>query len=254
MLNFDIEKTKLFISELELAEPEFSFLSEPELPLKLLEEGKKEGYVNLANLVSFVAGIGDSNKADVLNSVLLAQLAANKKFDRENDTQGWYKFYREVLENVGWVIQGFDFDKVNTAGGDFTVDKVVLEILAAIATGDELAVVQSTINALKSLSDGDDRLVLYESSSHSAQKGNFQISPVTESGGIVAMRILAFYFSTTQNVDRVLFFTYSSASAELYKSSQTINLNKDVYAQVRNDIIIKLGNKAKTFVRNLDIG
>jgi hypothetical protein len=247
MESLNLEQRKGFIADLELDEPSLNLFMRAELL------ASQAGFVALGSLVSFVAGVSEENQADVLNSTLLAQLAANKKFDRENDTENWYKFYRDVLENIGWVIQGFDFDKFSTSGGDFTVDRVVLDILAAIATSDELSTVLATINALRSLSDGDDRLVLFESSSHSSQKGNFQVAPVSEIGGLLTMKLSAFYFSTSQSVDRVLFFRYSSASANLYKGSQVINLNKDVYDQVRTDIVKKLGSKAKAFVRNLEI-
>lgn len=42
-----------------------------------------------------------------MNSTLLAQLAANKKFDRETDTANWYSEYANVLETVGWVVTSF---------------------------------------------------------------------------------------------------------------------------------------------------
>ena len=244
---FSVDQRKSFIAGLELDEPNGNLFSLREASTQ------KAGYVDLGSLVSFVAGVSEQSQADVLNSTLLAQLAANKAHDRENDTENWYKFYRNVLENVGWVLQEFTFDKFTTSAGDFTVDRVVLDILAAIATGDELASVLATINALKSLSDGDDRLVLYESSSHSASKGNFQIAPASESSNVVVLKIAAFYFSTSQSVDRVLFFRFSSASANIYKGSQVINLNRDVYSQVRSDIVAKLGSRAKAFVKNLDI-
>lgn len=243
---FNIERAKNFIAELELADTSEFFEK-----IEFAEPAK--GYVNLGSLVSFVAGIDGQDRSDVLNSTLLAQLAANKKFDRERDTENWYKFYRNVLENIGWVIQDFAFTKFNTSAGDFTVDKVILEILSAIATGNELTVVAATIEALRSLSNDDGRIVLFESSSHSSRTGNFQIIPVTNSNGQILMRIAGFFFSTTQDVDKVLFFRYSTASAELYQGTQSVNLNKDIYNQVRQDIISKLGDRAEKFVRDLEI-
>jgi hypothetical protein len=55
------------------------------------------GYVDAGSLISFVAGVSAENRADILNSTLLAQLAANKQYNREQQTQEWYGMYREVL-------------------------------------------------------------------------------------------------------------------------------------------------------------
>jgi hypothetical protein len=61
--------------------------------------------VDAASLVTFIDGVSGQQNEDVLNSTLLAQLAANRKHHRERDTPGWYDFYCTVLEQVGWVSQ-----------------------------------------------------------------------------------------------------------------------------------------------------
>ena len=45
----------------------------------------------------------------MLNSTLFAQLAANKKHDRQNETTEWYNYYKYVLETVGWNVQSFEY-------------------------------------------------------------------------------------------------------------------------------------------------
>jgi len=218
-----------------------------------LKDDQKAGYVADGSLVSFVAGLAAAHKSDVLNSTLLAQLAANKKYDREKDTKEWYGFYRTVLENVGWVAQAFNFQKYHASGSTFTVDKVVVEILAAIATENEIAVVTETMNALKALSSGSGPLVLWDSSSHSASSGNFQIATCVESDSNVVMKNGSFYFSTSQSTSRFLWFSYSSSDMDLYKAGQSMTLNEDVYSQVRQQVIDKLGDRAQQFVADLDI-
>lgn len=218
------------------------------------DPAKPSGFVNSGSLVSFVAGVSPQNQADVLNSTLLAQLAANKKFDREKNTTDWYAYYRNVLENVGWVVQAFQFDKYNVGGASVTVDKIVLDVLAAIATGNDLAVITTTLNAVKNLSkSNDNRIVLFDHASHGASNGNFQISSCAESGGQVAMKIGAFYFSSNQNVERFLWFNFSSSNSTIYKGAQDMTLNGKVFEQARTTVVTKLGDNAKNFVANLDI-
>ena len=48
-------------------------------------------------------------QSDVINSTLLAQLAANKQYDRQNNVDQWYGYYKTVLEQVGWTVQNFEW-------------------------------------------------------------------------------------------------------------------------------------------------
>jgi len=210
--------------------------------------------VDAAAVVSFVDGVSGQHKADVLNSVLLAQLAANKKYNRETDTANWYTFYRSVLEYVGWVVPAFSFSRFSTDGARFTVDGVVVKLLQAIASEQEIAVIRSAIDALKALQDRDGRVVLFETQSHSAALGNFQISTVGESAdGTVVMKIGAFYFGTTETVTRVLWFNFPRSGTRMYQAAQTMTLDDDVYVRVRQIIVDKLGDRAVSFIQDLDI-
>ena len=251
------EETVAFIESLELADsrhvnfPEITALTA--LDASKDSAGKESGFVDAGSLVSFVSGVSEQSQADVLNSTLLAQLAANKKYDREQEAREWYKFYINVLENIGWVLQGFTFTKYQGAGGSLTCEKAVIDILSAVATGDQQAVVAATIDALKNLSSRDNRVVLFERESHNLHQGNFQISSAQESGGVVSMATAAMELNSNEKITKVLFFSWETATTDLYYGSQMINLNLDVYDQIRGDIVKKLGDKAKKFIADLEI-
>lgn len=241
-----------FIDSLELEEPPPDILGLEAAPVETADK-TKAGYVNDGSLISFVAGMSAQNKSDVLNSTLLAQLAANKKFDREKKPQDWYGFYKYVLENVGWVLADFKFDKFSAGGATFSVDEVVLKVLAAIATKNDIAVVMETVEALKSLSDKDRRVVLFDSATHSSSNGNFQIAATAESDDVAVMKLGAFYFTTSQTVTRLLWMKFSNTQARFYQGGQTCNLNSEVYAKVRKQVSDKLGDKAVKFIAELPI-
>lgn len=241
-----------FIKNLELAEPKKELKSLTKLKLTVTDNDEA-AYVDAGSLVSFVAGVSQQHKSDGLNSTLLAQLAANKKFDREQNPVEWYKFYVNVLENIGWVIQQWDFTRFKASGSTFTVESVIADVLAAIATGDDKKIVEETINAVKALDKGDGRLVIWDQNSTSLNKGNFQISACSESDGVLVMKLGAFHFNTSETVTGVLWFQFSTSNTEFFKGGQTVNLNEEVYAQVREAVLTKLGKNAQDFVGNLDI-
>jgi hypothetical protein len=240
------------IDQLEIADRDMvhagrAFTSPPELP------ELPTGFVDKGSLVCFVAGVSTQAQSDVLNSTLLAQLVADKKFDREKAVDQWYKEYTTVLGRIGWVVQGFEFERYEASAVKFTMDEVVLEIAAAALTSQGAAVVAATLDALRKLPKSDGRLSLFDMASHSAGRGNFQISVCTEADGAVAMQNMAFTFETSDNVTQVLFFQFSSQNTRFHKAAQAQTLNSALYAQYRESIVAKLGKSVTDFIADLDI-
>ena len=122
---------KKFVDSLELED-----LSDLPSNTVTLSDGKKQGLVDAGSLVSFTANLTGQQKQDVLYSTLLAQLAANKKYSRFNDTKQWYEFYNNVLEKVGWVMQNYHFDEYKSHQADFKISQVTLELLSAFVGGE----------------------------------------------------------------------------------------------------------------------
>ncbi|CAH3015902.1 unnamed protein product, partial [Porites evermanni] len=214
--------------------------------------GKDQRYVADGSLASFVKNLTGQQKQDVLNSTLLAQLAASKKFDRQKETTKWYDFYKYVLENVGWVIQSFQFQDYQTSNSSFKLSEVTLEILGALVEPEAeiMKVVKATIDSLAKSKRG---IALFDSGSTSGRDGNFQIMPCTlDQSQQITLALMAFKFNAHNYEDDFFFFTWGSGHIELHYATQTCTLNEDVYSQVRQDIIKKLGKRAHTFVENLD--
>jgi hypothetical protein len=249
----DVTQRADFIDSLELEDVPSEIAALEATPVEIADDAKA-GYVNAGSLVSFVAGMTAQNKSDVLNSTLLAQLAANKKFKREEQPREWYEFYREVLERgCGWVVPAWKFAEFKAEGATFSVDEVVLKILKAFATQNDIAVVMETVEALKSLADKDRRLVLFERTTHTSRNGNFQIAASAESDGVAVMKIGSFYFTTSQTVTRILWMEFKGTDTSLYQAGQTCELNSEVYAKVREAVVRKLGDNAYKFIAEIEI-
>ena len=65
------------------------------------------GFADAGSIVCFSSEhvINVQQKKDVLNSILLSQLAANERYNRFTDPSDWYAFYRKVASQIGWVTQ-----------------------------------------------------------------------------------------------------------------------------------------------------
>lgn len=244
------------VQNLELATPEQAHVGR-DFPTRLAvtpeDISKPAAFVDKGSVVCFVAGVSQQNRSDVLNSTLLAQLAADKQYDRETDVMNWYKYYSRILSKIGWVLSGYNWEERKASTTSFTMDEAVLEIAAAALTGPEGAVVTAAMTAMKSLPKKDNRLTLFNHASSSDKAGNFQITACTETDGAVAMKTMAFYYDAQSSNTDVLFFSYSTASTTLTRSVQTQALDSDVYGTVRSAVLSKLGDNAKNFVLDLDI-
>jgi len=243
-----LEERIAFLENLELATPDLMKVS---TPLDKAED--VSACVDAGSLITFSGGVSKQDQADVKNSCLLAQLAADKKFNREEQTEQWYQFYAKVLEYAGWVIRSFRFEKLSSEHADFEASAIMLEILGAVCTGDEMLAIKATVHALRQLAHDDYRIRIFESCSHSQRMGNFQHSSCFLKDGSVTMNLGACYFSTTQHISRLLFTKFSFSDIKAYQGAQTVELDMDVYDQVRQQIIKKLGDRAHDFIGDLDI-
>ena len=111
------------------------------------------------------------------------------------------------------------------------MDEAVLEIIASLATGNEVAVLTATLDAMRKLSNDDKRIVLFDTHGSQSSYGNFQVYPCSQSpNGDVSLTLGTFYFKGTQKDTNFLFFHWSSSSTKLYKGLQKAVLNTEVYA------------------------
>ena len=238
-----------FVRSLELEPYSSGFLGDGRIAADI----KKEGFVDAGSLVSFTSSLSGQQKSDVLNSTLLAQLASNKTYDRYNDPEHWYKFYTDVMSHLGWVMQSFQFDEYKSTQASFKLTDVVLKLLSAMAGNDKelMEVVKETLDSLAKSGEG---LALFDSNSNSSKHGNFQILPCTvDKSQQVSVAFIGAHFTANQVSTNYFFFSYAKQDIKLFKSGQAFTLDEDVYSEVREEVIKKLGERAKVFIKDLDI-
>ena len=98
------------------------------------------GFADAGSIVCFSSEhvINVQQKKDVLNSILLSQLAANKRYNRFNDPSDWYAFYRKVASQIGWVTQSFKpFERYVFFSYKFKISDAVIDIFSEVLKVDE---------------------------------------------------------------------------------------------------------------------
>lgn len=212
------------------------------------------GVVDGSTLLSFVDGVSRQNHDDVLYSVQLAQRAADRAHDRYSETPKWYLLYAEVMTRVGWTVEQFAFSRRKNEQGIFKMDASAVEIIEAIASQNQLAVLKAALSALGKLADKSAAITLFDFHAAREGTGNFQLGSVEESAdGTVAMASGAFHFRATEGRKRFLFFNWGEDDVEFWVGAQKMTLNTQLYARLRDVVRSKLGDKAELYLADLDV-
>lgn len=208
--------------------------------------------VNANALLSFVDGVSPTEQEDVLFSVQLAVRAASGSYDRFTQTQAWYQKYTEVLENLGWFVEQFAFAPYRQEEGEIRMDRAALAVVAAIATQNQLLVVQESIKALEKLAEDDGTLRLFDFHTATRTSGNFQVGSVQRAdNGALALALGAFHFRCHDSRRRFLFFSWGSQQVNFWTAAQKLTLNTAFYAPLRAAVRRKLGADALDYIAAL---
>jgi hypothetical protein len=211
--------------------------------------------VDVGSLMSFVEGVGPTEKEDVLLSIQLAQRGASGKYDRFSQTESWYQKYVEVLEQLGWVGEQFAFAKYDQQQGELRMDQAALAIITAIATQNQLAVLKESVDALAKLTEDDGTIRLFDFHSSTQASGNFQIGAVQKAdNGALSLALGAFYFRSSDARRRFLFFSWGAQQVAFWTGAQKLTLNQEFYAERREAVRRKLGTTADEYIAGLELG
>lgn len=223
--------------------------------LESVETVPGQAQVNVGSVLSFAGDIAPQLRDDVLYSIQLAQRAASGAYDRFTKTRAWYQSYVEVLENLGWATEQFAFTRFEQSEGEFRMDKAALAIITAIATQNQLAILQQSIDALGKLADNDGAISMFDFHSSAQGSGNFQLGSVQQSSnGAVSMALGAFYFRSVDERRRLLFVKWGSREVNFWTAAQRMTLNTDFYARRRADVIRKLHADSDNFLSTIKLG
>ncbi|MFD2640545.1 hypothetical protein [Pseudomonas japonica] len=204
------------------------------------------------SLVSFVSGLGQQAREDVLNSTLLMQLAASKRFDKAKQREKWFNFYTEGLGKLGWTLSHSEMQRYQPNRQAFTLDDVALDIIDSVVGGAEFAPLAR--RTFESLRKQPHALQLFLDNCNKGNVGTFQIMPCTQNAeGDVTMLMNCMQVIRNTSNTSILFVTFQSNEVQIFRAAQTSVLNTQTYSQVREAVITKLGDNANRFLAHLSL-
>lgn len=102
---------------------------------------------------------------------------------------------------------------------------------------------------MEALADEDDTIWLFDFHSTAEMSGNFQLGAVQKTAnGALAIVLDAFHFTATDARRKFLFFSWGAKEMEFWTAAQKMTLNATFYAQHRDAVKRKLGEKANEYI------
>lgn len=203
---------------------------------------------------------------DVTNTVLLAQLNADKKLRKEceggklKDAESverikyWTKEYIETLRHTFWMSTDAVVDEFQATTQDCSIDKILIEIIESFATGEQKDKVKAAFSILKSLPEDDGKFSVFKKSTVQRDITQVAINMITiDSRGMAQMKTVMLGISTKQKVTNVLWFGWKDQNTKIYKVEQTLNFVHNMYGSLKATLENKLKELNSTYVEYITL-
>jgi hypothetical protein len=203
--------------------------------------GGAPAYVVLGSIIYFDPTVSIQAQQDVLQSILIAQLAAGKKVDRYSKPQDWNEQYQTVLSQLGWHTANSQFELYTAQSSTYSLGDAIPTILRPCVQESHLSQLNKYIHALDTNPRNAGAQQVFNSASHSKGNGNFQVYIASDDAG-VEMQMATAYFQAHQEQDitDVIGNKFSSSDLTLSYIIQSLALDSSVYARVRDQVTAKL--------------
>ncbi|MFS8975887.1 hypothetical protein PO002_15490 [Cupriavidus necator] len=211
------------------------------------------GVVDAGNLVSLATNAPEQARQDLLNSNLLAQLAADKRCSRFGQSADWYKFYGDTLSNLAWQVTSMAFTRYMPPGLQFNPREIILAEMSRMVSPENVPLVRNAIDATNSLpTDARPRMVL-DQFSCTDHELNLQ---VCFAKGASAIDIVCLVFATEALIENPLTqeFEVSALKSDIRIARLSGAINERVYPMIRQSVIDKLGAKREAYILPVEAG
>jgi len=219
-----------------------------------LKAGVAQAAVVGSDLVNFAPEVDSQWRQDLVNCTLLAQLAAKKKVPDSSRIFDWYDAYFDALAHLGWAVRDRSFAVYVEQTQNFQAHEAILKVAASLLgpAAASLALVGTTLDALRSMSADSPWITLFDRESRSSSAARFQLSVAEQpEAGALTVAMMAFGLEASASMTQVLFFRSLASQATLRHCAAKVEIDTVVLAGVREALRARLVGFANDFVKQL---
>ncbi len=251
-MSLNAAAARKILSNIEIPEPDVVPQGAEKSPFT---SGTDQAAVVGQDIFAFMSGTEPALRDAISDSALLAQMVADSRVTDRDDMVGWYDAYFGMLKSLGWLVQDGGWSEVSETSNGFEVHEKILDIAAVLLTGapTALAVIASTLGALKAASDDSPWITLFHKRSIKGKSARFQIGVVDAplAGGAPLVSMMAFALKAETVVTKVLLFKVTKNRASLRTNSAKISLDLAAVQDLAPDIRDKLRGWQRLLVQTL---
>lgn len=208
--------------------------------------------VVINNIVTaFGKGMSQANRNDIRNCLHYCNLAADKAHPDDDKGTAWYGVFTSALKSFAFFELRDKDERLSVDSTAVTLDGVAVNLIAKAVGGAASAGIQAATvlpligDALAGLKRDDNAANLFKDKSRRHNGALFVVAACVESeqGDVyMALGVVGSREATTNT--QLLFGNYQSNSTSTYGASTLLGFNPSVYARIREDVLVKLGDKA----------
>jgi hypothetical protein len=210
----------------------------------VFDQARTQAQVIGAGVFSFAPAVTVPVREAVSDSMLLAQLVANKQSSTEADPLRWFGSCTDVLTNLGWTLAAGGWTDYTSQGTATDVHHEILAVLTAVLgpMPTALAIVTASVGALKATNPQSSWIRIFSRESQHARIARFQLGCVEQDAGTIAVSLVACLIEATSSITQVLLFKFREDRASFRASSprlsttisSLVELHPRIQAKVRD--------------------
>lgn len=220
-----------------------------------LQAGKTNATVVGSDVISFTSEVKQEMRQAIIDSALLAQLAATRKVSDEARIYDWYDAYFDTLKNVGWVVQDHGFAEFTETANGVEAHQAVLDIAASLLGpgSTALALVKTTLDSLLRAQENEPFFVIFNRETRRAKSARFQVSVAEGDATGHLITLIAFGMKASSMLTHVLIVKVRSSEVEIKHQSGKATINAEVLKAVHPLIQSRILAHQKAFIVDLPI-
>lgn len=242
-----------YLKQIRIAAPQM--LGATAFPEITFQDATDQAVVAGAEVVAFSGSVESAFREAIADSALIAQLAANARFDAGRDPIAWFDHYFSIMGGLGWTTQARDTAYYNIAKTGMEVHEVVLDVVHAFLgpIPGAAALVELALKSLKNMNQDRPFITLFNKESERAEAGRFQFTLVEQKNETFLANAMSFGLQARRRITQVLFIKLDKTETNLRRSLGTVSIGRDALDGLRPLLKAKVIAQRSTFLAELPL-
>jgi hypothetical protein len=225
-------------------------------PVAFDPSASKDQAVVVGNdIVLFAKGIAAEQRSDIVNALLLAQLAKKTVQSPSvvGDVERWYEEYLEVLSNIGFAFKEPRWERLTGDPRHLDLHEVVADVARVTLDPAALTLVAKALTSLRHLPTDSPAVSLFAVKAQQ-RVAHFQVVLVEPGAtGELRLQTMTFGLQTAEVGAQILFFKSTRSVNALLRGTDSGTVNMDVLSAVRGSLASKLATHVGSKVASIDV-